>query len=58
MGEDAGTTAMLFNRAGRRRGSLLDCMIAAIALRAGAALATANQADFRRLRAAGLRLAS
>jgi len=49
---------MLFNRAGRRRGSLLDCMIAAIALRAGAALATANQADFRRLRAAGLRLAS
>ena len=57
VGEDAGTSAMLFNHGGRRRGSLVDCMIAAIALRAGAPLATANPADFRRFRAAGLRLA-
>ncbi|HSD10162.1 MAG TPA: hypothetical protein VLF14_04210 [Candidatus Binatia bacterium] len=58
LGEDAGAAAMLFNHAGRRRGSLVDCMVAAIALRAGASLATANLAEFCRFHAAGLRLAS
>jgi predicted nucleic acid-binding protein len=55
-GEEAVLTASLFNVAGRRRHSLVDCMIAAVALRAEAALATANPADFRRFEPAGLRL--
>ena len=54
---DAVATARLYNLAGRRRGSLMDCMIAAIALGAGATLATANPQDFRRFHAAGLKLA-
>ncbi len=52
--EESALAARLFNLSGRRRGSLLDCMVAAAAVRAGAALATANPADFRRLEAAGL----
>lgn len=49
----AATAARLFNAAGRRRGSLVDCMIAAAALGSDARIATANSEDFRRLRIAG-----
>lgn len=45
---DAEVTVRLFNLGGRRRGTLADCMVAAVALRAGAALATSNPADFER----------
>ena len=54
--EDAIVGARLFNDAGRRRGSMFDCMIAATALRFGSVLATANVEDFRRFSSAGLEL--
>jgi predicted nucleic acid-binding protein len=56
LGQDSVTAAELFNGGGRRRGSLADCMIAATALRVGAALATSNVRDFRKF--PGLELAS
>ena len=52
--EDAAVAAQLFNLAGRRRGTLIDCMIAAVALRTQASLATANAEDFRRFESVGL----
>jgi predicted nucleic acid-binding protein len=58
LAEDAVAAARLFNLGARRRGSLADCMVAAVALRLGASLATANPDDFRKLGAAGPRLVS
>lgn len=55
---EAALAARLFNQTGRRRGSLVDCMIASTALTEDAVLATVNISDFRRFNKAGLRLAS
>lgn len=49
--------ALLFNAGDRRRGSLIDCMVAATAIGAGATLATSNPKDFRRFESAGLQIA-
>ena len=55
--EHAATAARLFNESGRRRGRFVDCMIAAVAIADGAAVATTNEADFRRFESSGLELA-
>ncbi len=55
--EHAAAAATLFNRSGRRRGSLIDCMVAAAALGEGAAIATTNPDDFRRFKDSGLEIA-
>jgi predicted nucleic acid-binding protein len=55
--DDATFTANLFNATGRRRGSLPDCMIAAVARRIGATIATSNAEDFRRFEPLGIVLA-
>jgi len=44
--EQATVATRLFDESGRRRGSLVDRMVAAAALADGAAIATANPADF------------
>ena len=49
--------ARLFNGSGRRRGTMVDCMIAATALAEEAAVATGNPDDFRRFEVFGLALA-
>jgi len=56
-GEMATIAARLFNGSGRRRGTMVDCMIAATALAEEAAVATSNLDDFRRFEAFGLALA-
>ena len=53
---DSELAAALFNKTGRRSRSLADCMIAASAIRSGAALATINTTDFAPFIAHGLRL--
>lgn len=55
--EHATVAAGLFNTSGRRRGTMMDCMIAAVALGDGSQFATANDDDFRRFAEQGLRLA-
>lgn len=55
--EEASEAARLFNHGGRRRHSLPDCVIAATAILAGAALATSNPGEFERFIRAGLVLA-
>ncbi len=54
--DQAVIAARLFNESGRRRGSLIDCMIAAAALADGAPIATENVADFRRFQNSGLKI--
>ena len=54
---DAALAASLFNQTGRRSRSLADCMIAAVAIRCGAKLATLNAKDFQPLTHRGLVLA-
>ena len=55
--DSALVAARLFNESGRRRGSFVDCRVAATALQMGASLATSNPSDFRRFEVTGLTLA-
>jgi len=56
-GADAEKAAQLFTNTGRRSRSLADCMIAAVAIRCGARLATINTSDFLPFVRYGLALA-
>ena len=56
-GTDAEIAGRLFNQTGRRSRSLPDCMIAAVAIRCGAKLATLNTSDFQPFVTHGLSLA-
>jgi predicted nucleic acid-binding protein len=53
---EAERAAWLFHLAGRKRGKMLDCLIAATAIKANAPLATLNRKDFAPFVASGLRL--
>jgi predicted nucleic acid-binding protein len=53
---EAVVASELFNKAGRRRGSRFDCLVAATAMLAQAELATANHSDFRIFVPHGLKL--
>ena len=55
--EMAADAARLFNGSGRRRGTMIECMIAASAIAESASIATSNPEDFRRFEAFGLALA-
>ena len=55
--EMANVAAQLFNGSGRRRGTMIDCMIAAAAIAESASIATSNADDFRRFEKFGLDLA-
>lgn len=47
--EHAVRAAALFNASGRRRGTFVDCLVAACAAESDASLATANPNDFARM---------
>ena len=53
--EQATVAAPLLHESGRRRGSWVDCTIAGAALADGAAIATANPADFSQFEDCGLK---
>ena len=52
--DQATVAARLFNESGRRRGSMVDCMIAAAALAERAPIVTANPDDFARFTGSGV----
>lgn len=54
--EDAEVASRLYNDAGRKRGTKLDCMIAATAISHQASLATYNRKDFEKFIPYGLQL--
>lgn len=53
----AALSVRLFNESGRRRATLMDCMIAATAITERTRIATANLKDFRKFERFGLILA-